>query len=107
MLFADHELQQNISYTRVNETTFSMEFNNLLPYYAYSVSVAPFTVKGIGPASQKVKLTGEEGKSMMRNSTPIGLHFKIKCKAVTSAAVLTLEIGNVVAFATRGAIFSV
>ena len=67
MLLADHELQQNISYTSANETTFSMEFNNLLPYYAYSVSVAAFTVKGNGPASQKVNLTGEGGKSVTIN----------------------------------------
>jgi len=52
----------------VNETTFSMEFNNLLPYYAYRVSVAAFTVKGIGPASQNVNLTGEGGESLTINS---------------------------------------
>lgn len=81
MLLADHELQQNISYTMVNETTFSMEFINLFTYYAYSVSVAAFTVKGIGPASQKVNLTGEDGKSMIRNSIQIGLRFNIKLQS--------------------------
>ena len=65
VLFADHKLQRNISYTMVNESTHSFEFHNLYPNYAYHVSVTAFTIKGIGPASAKTQLTGEGGNMMI------------------------------------------
>lgn len=65
---ADHDLQENISSVIMNETTLSVEFHDLLPYYAYDVSVTAFNVKGIGPASKTDVLTGEEGRRLGRLS---------------------------------------
>ena len=50
----------------MNETTLSVEFHDLLPYYSYDVSVTAFNVKGFGPASKTDVLTGEEGRKEAR-----------------------------------------
>ena len=62
VLLTDHELQDNISSAILNESTLSIEFNNLLPYHAYDVSVKAFNRKGIGPASKYEAFTSEKGK---------------------------------------------
>ena len=62
VLLTDHNLQDNISSAILNENTLSIEFNNLLPYHAYDVSVKAFNRKGIGPASKYEAFTSEKGK---------------------------------------------
>lgn len=62
MLLTDHERQENISYVMLNETTLSIEFYKLLPYYAYDVTATAFNSKGISPPSTFQALTGEEGR---------------------------------------------
>lgn len=62
VLLTDHDLRENISSVVLNGSSLSIEFNDLLPYYAYDVSVKAFNGKGIGPASKYEALTGEEGK---------------------------------------------
>ncbi|XP_078349636.1 LOW QUALITY PROTEIN: polycystin-1-like protein 2 [Oculina patagonica] len=44
----------------LNETTLSIEFYKLLPYYAYDVTAIAFNSKGISPPSTFQALTGEE-----------------------------------------------
>ena len=60
----DTERQKLISNELLNETTLSIEFFDLLPYYPYKVSVTAFNNKGIGPASSVVALTSEEGREI-------------------------------------------
>lgn len=62
LLLTDLELQVNISSVVLNESTFSIEFNNLHPYRAYDVSVKAFSKKGSGPASKYNAFTTEKGR---------------------------------------------
>ena len=81
VLLTDHNVQENISSVVLNESSLSIEFKGLLPYYAYDVSVKAFNRKGIGPASKYEALTGEEGK---RN--------KIEIQAVTVAVSIKILV---------------
>ena len=62
VLLADHELQENTNSVILNESTLSIEFNNLLPYRAYDVSVKAFNSKGNGPVSKYEAFTSQKGK---------------------------------------------
>ena len=62
VLLTDHDSQENISSAILNESTLSIEFNDLLPYHAYDVSVKAFNRKGIGPAAKYKAFTSEKGK---------------------------------------------
>jgi len=62
VLLTDHDRQQNTNSVTLNESTFSIEFNNLLPHHAYDVSVKAFNRKGNGPASKYKAFTSEKGK---------------------------------------------
>lgn len=62
LLLTDLDLQVNISSVVLNESTFSIEFNNLHPFRAYDVLVKAFNRKGNGPASKYKAFTSEKGK---------------------------------------------
>ena len=62
LLLTDVDLQVNISSVVLNESTFSIEFNNLHPFRAYDVSVKAFNRKGNGPNSKYEAFTSEKGK---------------------------------------------
>lgn len=62
VLLTDHDSQENISSSILNESTVSIEFNRLRPYHAYDVSVKAFNRKGIGPAAKYEAFTSEKGK---------------------------------------------
>jgi len=63
VLLTDHDHQENTSSVILNGSTLSIEFNNLLPFHAYDVSVRAFNRQGNGPASKYNAFTGEKGKS--------------------------------------------
>lgn len=58
----DHDTREHVRNVKVNESTLSFEFQDLLAYYAYDVSVAAFTSKGAGVASEDGTVTSEAGK---------------------------------------------
>ena len=68
VLFTDHDQQGNTSSVILNESTLSVEFNNLLPFHAYDVSVRAFNRKGNGPASKYKAFTSEKGKRSKTHS---------------------------------------
>lgn len=57
-----HDRREQIRNVKVNESTLSFEFHELLAYYAYDVSVAAFTRKGAGVASENGTVTGQAGR---------------------------------------------
>ncbi|KAL9953519.1 hypothetical protein ACROYT_G040944 [Oculina patagonica] len=59
VLLLGHDHRDQIQNVKVNESTLSFEFHNLLAYYAYDVSVAALTRKGAGVASEKGTVTDE------------------------------------------------
>jgi len=61
VLLTDHDHQENTSNVILNGSTLSIEFNNLLPFHAYDVSIRAFNRKGDGPASKYKAFTGEKG----------------------------------------------
>lgn len=65
VLLTDHDQQKIVANLTLFETVFSIGFHDLLPYYAYKVSVKALNVKGVGPASTNVSLTGEGGKKVL------------------------------------------
>lgn len=64
VLLLGHDHRDQIQNVKVNESTLSFEFHNLLAYYAYDVSVAALTGKGAGVASEKGTVTDEAGRSL-------------------------------------------
>ncbi|XP_020625729.1 receptor-type tyrosine-protein phosphatase F-like [Orbicella faveolata] len=61
VLLLDHESREVVTNVAVSESTLSFEFHSLLTFYAYDVSVAAFTIKGSGVASENGTVTGEAG----------------------------------------------
>ena len=66
MFLKDQNQQNIIANLMLIETVFSIGFHDLFPYHGYEVSVSAFNVKGIGPASTNVSLTGEGGKKVLK-----------------------------------------
>ena len=61
VLLLDHDSREIVKNVDVSESTRSFEFHGLLPFYAYDVSVAAFTLKGSGVVSENGTVTGEAG----------------------------------------------
>lgn len=78
MLLTDHKRQENNSSVTLNETILSIEFYDLLPYYAYDVAVTAFNRKGISPASTFNALTGERGRGITMERSRRKLHFTVR-----------------------------
>ena len=62
VLLLDHDSREIVTNVKVSESTLSFEFHGLLTFYAYDVSVAAFTIKGSGVASENGTVTGEAGR---------------------------------------------
>ena len=62
VLLLDHDSREIVTNVKVSESTLSFEFHGLLAFYAYDVSVAAFTRKGTGVASENGAVTGEAGR---------------------------------------------
>ena len=64
VLLLDHRSREIVTNVKVSKATLSFEFHGLLPFYAYDVSVAAFTIKGSGVFSENGTVTDEAGMSI-------------------------------------------
>lgn len=64
ILLLDHDSREIVTNVKVSESTLSFEFHGLLAFYAYDASVAAFTGKGSGVASENGTVTGEAGRRL-------------------------------------------
>ena len=64
VLLLDHSSREIVTNVKVSKSTLSFEFHGLLPFYAYDVSVAAFTIKGSGVFSENRTVTDEAGMSI-------------------------------------------
>jgi len=62
VLLLDHGSREIVTNVAVSESTLQFEFHGLLTFYAYDVSVAAFTIKGSGVASENGTVTCEAGR---------------------------------------------